>query len=190
MTNEKAEVTDEITRPYDSGSKRLLMTSAQELLDLFVPGAHFTGQYSEQFYSRRIEADAMIGVWSEGNEREMVHFEFQSKADPKMAQRMLEYSTLAYSRYECPIRSYVLYLRENNEAEQSPLIRTYCNGQIYKWFCYEEIHLWKMPHRQMLDQDRQGLFPLVPLMDGGANHEVIEEIITRYLPAHDTMSKE
>lgn len=42
----------------------------------------------------------------------------------------------------------------------------------------------------MLDQDRQGLFPLVPLMQGGTRREVIEEIIERYLPADDTITRE
>jgi hypothetical protein len=42
----------------------------------------------------------------------------------------------------------------------------------------------------MLDQNKQGLFPLVPLMDGDARREVIEEVITRFMPAHDTITKE
>jgi hypothetical protein len=86
---------------------------------------------------------------------------------------MLKYSTLAYGRYKCPIRSYVLYLRENEEPPQSPLIRKYCNGEQFLWFRYEEIHVWNTPHHEMLDQNKQGLFPLVPLMDGGAHRDVV-----------------
>jgi hypothetical protein len=47
-----------------------------------------------------------------------------------------------------------------------------------------------MPHREWLDQDCKGLFPLVPLMRGGARRKVVEEIIERLQPAHDTISKE
>jgi hypothetical protein len=183
-------MTDETSKPYDSGSKRLLALSAQALLDWLCPGLRFTGYFSEQLYSRKIEPDAMIEACNENNERELTHFEFQSSPDPDMAQRMLEYSTLAFGRYRCPVRSYVLYLRENNERPQAPLLRRHRNEKPYLWFDYEEIHLWKTPYRQILDENWQGLFPLVPLMEGGAHREVIEELITHFQPAHDTITKE
>jgi hypothetical protein len=107
-----------------------------------------------------------------------------------MAQRMLEYSTLTFGRYRCPIRSYVLYLREHNGPPQSPLLRKYRDEDPYLWFRYTEVHVWKTPYRQMLDENWQGLFPLVPLMEGDARREVIEEVITRFMPADDIISKE
>ena len=57
-------------KPYDSGSKRLLAISAQALLDLFAPGLRFTGQFSEQFHSDEIEADAMIETDRNGQREE------------------------------------------------------------------------------------------------------------------------
>jgi hypothetical protein len=74
-------VTDETSKPYDNGSKRLLAISAQDLLDWLAPGACFTGQFSEQFHSRKFEADAMIEMCS-NNEREMAHFEFKAVPIP------------------------------------------------------------------------------------------------------------
>jgi hypothetical protein len=47
-----------------------------------------------------------------------------------------------------------------------------------------------MPHREWLDLDCKGLFPLVPLMRGGARREVVEEIITRLEPVRDTIDRE
>src|SRR5581483_140264 len=85
--------------------------------------------------------------------------------------------------------SSVLYLRTCG-VPTPPLIHKYADGEPYHWFNYKVVEVAKLPHRQVLDQDRQGLFPLVPLMDGGARREVIEEIITRYLPADDTITKE
>ncbi len=176
-------------KPYDSGSKRLLAISAQALLDLFAPGLRFTGQFSEQFHSDEIEADAMIETFDANNQQEMVHFEFQSGPDTHMEERLLDYSTRAYRRYKCPIRSYVLYLRDCG-VPTPPLIHKYADGEPYHWFNYKVVEVAKIPHRTILDQDRQGLFPLVPLMQGGARREVIEEIITRYLPADDTITRE
>jgi hypothetical protein len=177
---------EKTTKPFDNGSKRLIMISAQELLDWFVPGARFTGQFSEQFHSVEIEADAMIETRCNGL-HEFVHFEFQSGPDPDMAQRLLEYYVQAYGRYRCSIRCFVIYLRKGGTPPPSPLIRTDSNGKEVLRFYFYVIELWKIPHRDILDRGRLKLFPLVPLMDGGARREVIEEIITRLLPERDTI---
>jgi hypothetical protein len=70
------------------------------------------------------------------------------------------------------------------------MLRKHRNEKPYLWFSYEEIHVWKTPYHQILDENWQGLFPLVPLMEGGARREVIEELITRFQPVHDTITKE
>lgn len=177
------------SKPYDNGSRRLLTVSAQALLDWLAPGACFTGQFSEQFQSAELDADSMIETIRNG-EREFVQIEFQSGPDPDMAQRLLEYSILAYRRYQCPVRSYVLYLRNSGKPPKPPLIRKYKDGEKFLWFDYKEVHLWKMPHWEWLNQDCKGLFPLVPLMSDGARREVVEEIITRLDPVRDTIDRE
>lgn len=168
----------EIAKPYDNGSKRLLSASAQDLLDWLSPGAIFTGQFSETFHSVELEADSMIETLRDG-ERELVQVEFQSSYDALMPQRMIEYSLMGFRRHQCPVRSYVLYLRKSGKPPRSPLIRKYNDGQRFLWFRYTVIQVWKMEYRKWLDQDRKGLFPLVPLMKGGARREVVEEIIER-----------
>src|SRR6266568_9150719 len=132
-------------KPYDNGSKRLLSVCAQDLLDWLAPGARFTGQFSEQFQSAELEADAMIETLC-NDEREFVHFEFQSGPDSDMAQRMLEYAVLAYGRYRCSVRSYVLYLRKSGTPPATPLIR-----EQFLWFRYRVIQVCDMPHREVLD---------------------------------------
>src|SRR5437762_4520670 len=112
---------DAPNKPFDNGSKRLVAICAQDLLDWLAPGARFTGQFSEQFQSAEIEADAMMETYN-NNEREFVHFEFQSSYDANMSRRMLKYAVLAHDRYECPIRSYVLYLRRSGTPPETPLI--------------------------------------------------------------------
>jgi hypothetical protein len=174
----KARLGMEIAKPYDNGSKRLLSASAQDLLDWLSPGAMFTGQFSETFHSAELEADSMIETLRDG-ERELVQVEFQSSYDPHMPQRIIEYSLMGFRRHQCPVRSYVLYLRKSGKPPRSPLIRKYNDGQRFLWFRYTVIQIWNMEYREWLDQDRKGLFPLVPLMKGGARREVVEEVIER-----------
>lgn len=176
-------------KPYDNGSKRLLSVCAQDLLDWLVPGARFTGQFSEQFQSAELEADAMMETYN-NDQREFVHFEFQSSYDADMAQRMLKYAILAWDRYQCSIRSYVLYLRPSGTPPETPLIRRYADGKLFLWFDYEVIEVWKRSHREALDHSTPGILPLVPLMQGGTRREVVEEIIERLEPPHDKISRE
>jgi hypothetical protein len=180
---------DTPNKPFDHGSKRLLSICAQDLLDLLAPGSYFTGQFSEQFQSAELMADTMIET-IRNNEREFVNIEFQSGPDPDMAQRLLEYAILAHRRYQCPIRSYVIYLRKIRKSPRPPLIRKYIDGEKFLWFRYKVIHISKMPHREVLEQDCKGLFPLVPLMKGGGRRAVVEEIIERLQPSDDTIHRE
>jgi hypothetical protein len=85
------------------------------------------------------------------------------------------------------VRSYVLYLRKSGTLPASPLIRTYSDGKEFLRFHFEAVSLCDIPHREILDLGKPGLLPLVPFMDGGARHEVVEEIISRLLPTPDTI---
>lgn len=174
---------------FDYGSKHLLSLCAQDLLDLLAPGSYFTGQFSEELQSGELVADTMIET-IRNNEREFVNIEFQSGPDPDIAQRLLEYAILGYHRYQCPIRSYVIYLRKGGRYPRPPLIRKYIDGEKFLWFRYKVIHISKIAHREVLDQDCKGLFPLIPLMKGGARRVVIEEVIERLQPSDDTIHRE
>jgi hypothetical protein len=176
----------ENTKPFDNASKRLLMVSSQDLLEWLSPCSQFVGQFSEQFHSAEIEADAMIETRCNGLCK-IVHFEFQSGPDTDMAQRLLEYYIQAYRRYRCPVRSFVLYLHKSGALPASPLIRTYSDGKEFLRFHFQVVPLCDIPHREILDLGKPGLLPLGPLMDGGVRHEVVEEIITRLLPTHGTI---
>jgi len=176
-------------KPYDSGAKRLLALCAQDFFDWLLAGARFTGTSSEQFQSVTIQADAMQEAWLHDHPI-MVHVEMQSGPDPDMAQRLLEYHVLAYRRYQRPVTSYVLYLRKGGALPEPPLIRTMPNGQEILRFHYQVIALWDLEHEALLGLGLRGLYPLVPFTRGGNRREVVEEIIRRLLPGHDTITKE
>lgn len=124
------------------------------------------------------------------NQTVLIHIEAQSKPDNNMAQRLLEYNVLAYRRYKCPIMSYVIYLRKAGKKRPPPtLVRVAPDGQEILRFTYREIELAKIAYEELFETGLKGLLPLVPLSLGGARKEIVEEVITRLLPAHDTMNK-
>jgi len=107
----------------------------------------------------------------------LYHLEIQSGPDADMAQRLLEYNVLAYRRYQCPVSSYVIYLRKGGERPQPPLVRTLPDGKEILRFDYIDIELPDYIPEDLFATGLRGLFPLIPFSAGGARKEVIEEIM-------------
>lgn len=177
------------TKPYDNGMRRLMAICAQDWLDWLEPGTIFTGQMSEKFESFEIEADAMHETIL-CDEQALVHFEFQSSTDSNMVRRLLEYLVLAYRRYNCPVTSYVIYLKACSGVPSPPLVLNRSDGEEILRLNYKVIKLYETPYEDLLATGSKGLLPAVPLAKGGTTREVIEEVIQRLLPAHDTIAKE
>ena len=174
--------------PYDNGTRRLMAICAQDLVDWLLPGAFCTGKLSDKFESFDIEADAMQETLFY-DRLALVHVEFQSGSDTSMAQRLLEYLVMAYRRYKCPVISYVIYLRKC-AVPTPPLVLTLPNGEECLRLNYKVIALWETPYEELLAKGLKGLIPLVPLAHNGKRRDVVEELIMRLLPAHDTVEKE
>jgi predicted transposase YdaD len=178
-----------MAKPYDNGMRRLMEICAQDFLDWLNPGAFFTGKMSEKFESVEIEADAMHETIL-CDKKALVHFEFQSGPDKNMARRLLEYLILAYRRYKCPVTSYVIYLKDSPNIPTPPLVLTRSDGEEILRLNYKVIKVYETPYEVLLAMGLKGLLPVIPLAAGGAKREVIEEVIRRLLPGHDTISKE
>jgi len=174
--------------PYDNGTRRLMGICAQDLVEWLLPGAFCTGKLSEKFESFDIEADAMQETLFY-DKLALVHVEFQSGPDTGMAQRLLEYLVMAYRRYKCPVISYVVYLKKC-ALPKPPLVLTLPNGEECLRLNYKVIALPQTLYEELLAKGIKGLLPLVPLAHNGARRDVIEELILRLLPAHDTVEKE
>lgn len=176
-------------KPYDSGSKRLLALCAQDFLDWLAQGAVFTGKRSEAFQSIAIDADILHEVlWYE--KLGLVHLEIQSGPDANMEQRLLEYNVLAYRRYKCFVNSYVIFLRDGGDDLHPPLVHTSADGSEGLTFHYKVILMREIPYEALLAQAPRGIWPFIPFARGGAQREVVEEIITRLTPVADSETKE
>src|SRR5579862_3588151 len=95
------------SHPYNNGIKRLMAINQQDMLDWLLPGTIFVRQVSEDFESLTLEADNVFEVISNGQPA-LLHVEFQTGYDKHMERRLLEYFSLAYRRYNCPIASIVV----------------------------------------------------------------------------------
>src|SRR5947209_9148469 len=101
-----------MSKPWDDSLKILVSENPQAFADLVLrnTGAEITGKRLTEFTGRELKADALLDVLLNGQEA-LLHIEFQSERDPKMAERLLEYNFRARREHERPVYSSVIYLR-------------------------------------------------------------------------------
>ncbi len=165
-----------MVKPWDRGLKRLMDECPQDMLDWLLVGARFVSPCSEQFESITIEADAIHEIVYHG-QRVLFHLEFQRNTDANMVQRLLEYNILAWRRYQCPVCSFVIFLKKGSSMVSSPMLRLLPDGEEVLRFHYRVILLWDMPFSMLLEAGIAGLLPLVSLARDGAQRDVIEKVI-------------
>jgi hypothetical protein len=95
-----------------------------------------------------------------------------------MGDRMLVYHVLARTQYHLPVRSCVIYLRQDGVVPQPPHRWHDANGRVTNDFHYTMIEIAKMTAAELRAFGEVGLLPLLPLTKDGASREVAEEMFT------------
>src|SRR5579884_1937334 len=86
-------------------------------------------------------------------------------------------NTVAGVQYHLPIRSCVIYLRQDGNGPP-PLPWKSANGRKTIDFYYEVIELAKLSTAQLRAFGEIGLLPLVPLTKDGASRDKVDEMFT------------
>jgi hypothetical protein len=170
-------------KPYDDAMKKLIGENSQDLLSWVAPGALFGKQLPYELSVENIYADGLIQASLDGNEF-LAHFEFQSRNDVRIGERLLEYNVLASRQYNyLPVFSCVIYLKNHNDVPKSPFIRELPTGEEVVRFHYRSIEPGKQTSADLVQTGLVGLLPLLPLTQDGARREVVEQMITRLVSA-------
>jgi len=97
--------------PFDSAAKRLLREKPEHYVKWLVDQATFVRQLPTELKSRNVFADGLFFIKVNGKP-ELLHIEFQTRNDPNMGKRLLEYNILASSENDwLPVYTVVIYLR-------------------------------------------------------------------------------
>lgn len=170
-------------KPYDDAMKKLIGENSQDLLSWVAPGALFGKQLPYELSVENIYADGLIQASLDGNEF-LAHFEFQSRNDVRIGERLLEYNVLASRQYNyLPVFSCVIYLKNHDDVPKSPFIRELPTGEEVVRFHYRSIELGKQTSADLVQTGLVGLLPLLPLTQDGARREVVEQMITQLVSA-------
>ncbi len=171
--------------PYDNATKRLLREKPQHFVSWLVPEGVFKQNLSVELKSRNIYADGLFAI-TVNEQPALLHTEFQTGKDGLMAERLLEYNVLASSENNwLPVYTCVIYLRRDSEVPKSPLIRRLPNGEEVHHFHYQVVEVAKISAKQLLQRGLPGLLPLLPLTDGGAQPEIMQEAVTTLVEARE-----
>jgi predicted transposase YdaD len=164
---------------YDDTFKIFISENAQDFASWLIKGAQVQEKLLTEFDGRKLQADALLSVIRpETGEELLLQIECQSKKDPDMPERLLEYHLRARREHQRPVYSCVVYLRDDGEVQRSPLIWTVLGDQEVLRFQYLVIEVAKMRPDEFRQLGLPGLLPFMILTRGGTTHKVAEEIFS------------
>ena len=171
-------------KPWDVMMKRLIESHPQDFVSWVLQGARVEGILKQEL-QQTMYADSLIKIVVEGKPA-IAHFEFQSVRDPHMGERVSLYNLLA-SRLNnyIPVWSYVIYLRPDENIEESPSVRMFPGNKEISRFHYERIDLWTILAEELLAIPATGLLPLVLLTRDGTEPDTVDGMIQKVVDTGD-----
>ena len=170
--------------PWDEMMKRLIESHPQDFVSWVLQGARVEGILKQEL-QQTMFADSLIKVVVEGQPA-IIHFEFQTVRDPHMGERTSLYNLLAsHLNNYIPVWSYVVYLRPDDNLEESPFVRVFPGQKEISRFNYNRIDLWTLSAEELLALPSEGLLPLVLLTSDGTEPNVVEGMIEKVADTGD-----
>lgn len=168
-------------RNYDQFLKRLLTRAHDDFLALVAPGLTFRGERSPQLPAVPRYADLVWEVENQEGVAGLLHVEMQTRADPEMGERVAEYAIRLWREAHQPVRSIVIYARQDTGIVDPPFQITWSDYESLR-YTYEVVRLWTIPYQQVTETTGYALWPLAALM-AGINVDATIDIAQRLLDA-------
>ncbi len=160
------------SKPWDSTLKRLIRINPSAFVKWLLPNAVFLRELPRELQSQQREVDALVEIFLD-KERVLLHIEFQTYNDSKMADRLLLYNVFTRSVYNLPVISWVIYLLEGGSVQQSPFSISLLNGKKINDFYYDSTKIGQLTPEDIIKLGITALIPLLPLTKGGAERKTL-----------------
>jgi hypothetical protein len=161
-------------QPYDNALKSILEGQEAVILPHFLPGAVYQETYTIETVRAILRTDRVYEIIYKG-QAHILHLEFQTSSDTKMAARLLDYHAYLYYKYALPVISIIIYPFRTAVA-RSPL-EEISDGEIILSFRFRVFPLWKLSARQYMDDHVIAMYALLPAMSG-ANGPLLDQAIS------------
>jgi hypothetical protein len=171
---------------WDDLTKTLIGENPQRFIAFLLPEARFIERLDKELKQQKtIYADLLLKVLLFGIVA-ILHIEFQRKRDKDMAKRLWQYNIWADNTYNCPVYSFVIYLKPGGTIVEPPYIKKFPTGEKTHVFHFKNIKLWEKSQEDLLKPGLESLLPLLPLTKDGNRREVVEEMLERLQEAERT----
>ena len=186
-------VTEEAQKQsYDNVLKRLVENQAAQIIPLL-----FRNLVLEVVEELNIEVllpprrtDRVYRSRDENGHLIILHIEFESKANSKMAKRLLIYHALLWEKYDLPIISIIVYPFEVHMVS-SPLKEVNGQQEILS-FQYETLPLWQQDAQRCFKAREIPLYGFLPAMQGVSDELLLQAIdqMVEYYEKHEGRLRE
>lgn len=165
---------------WDDKLKRLFAAIPRDLVDWLLPGAVFIEKVSLELktLTRTINPDTLFKVFVD-DEVALLHVEIQKRYDANMAKRVWEYNMLATLAFDCPVYSFVIYLKKPDGKDKIPeppmTVGLAKRGNVHIFY-FTNIKLWELSVDTLKGTGLKGILPLCLLAGDGMRREVGEQV--------------
>jgi hypothetical protein len=161
---------------WDTVCKVLTRGYPHALLRIFNFSATFVQTLPTELKEVNRQIDSLLEVVLHG-QHVLLHIEFQSTKNSKMAERLLEYNVLIRRQQSLPVISCVLYLLPDGNVPASPL-RWHAPGEPeVLTFRFKSMQVSHLLPQELIGMGNVELLTLLPLTHDGARQEMIDSML-------------
>lgn len=108
------------TKPWDGKMKRVLTEIPQDTVDWLLAEATFISVLPTELEDETIYADLLFEI-SIDDQQNILHIEIQRNRDAQMGEQLWEYNVKASLKYNLPVWSVVIYLKNDGKVVNLPI---------------------------------------------------------------------
>jgi hypothetical protein len=188
--SKRKQPTQDQQQPYDNLLKSLLEGQEEKMLPYFLQDGVYQETLDIEVVRPILRIDRVYKILYKG-QAHILHLEFETGSDNKMAARLLDYHAYLYRKYDLPVISIIVYPFRTTVAT-SPL-EEISHGKTVLIFHFQVLPLWLLDDEKYVQEHAVAMYALLPAMNG-ANGQLIDraidEMIQYYQDDEHTFARE
>lgn len=166
-------------RAADLGGRRLIDLRPDDWLHFVTdrPEARCVERLEGSFQWVGRETDVLLRVEDPEAGEFLVLIELQLRGDPRMAARLQAYAALAEEKFGLPVFVVLLIILPGGGPTDAFYTSTILGQEVRRDF--RTLHLWEQDAGAVAQTGAPGLLPLVPVMRGGDDLDLLATVLSR-----------
>jgi len=163
--------------------KEMVIASAEILFGLTVTSYQVVDTI--EMMAKKRETDFLCIITDELNQRWLLHVEFQTKDDPDMVFRMLNYKALFTEKHRLPMLQFVVYLGQKQSSMATSLQQVISHEKLD--YTFSLVQLMDVDHEKLVNSDIPEVILLAALAN--FNNKPAEQVLAQVVKSLKRCSK-